>query len=266
MVGFLSKRNRSILAEMVRTDFKIRYQGSALGYLWSVLKPLALFGIMYIIFTVVWPVARGVEHYGVYLLLGVVFWNFFSEATSVGSQSMIVHGSLIRKIDIPRYLIVIASSVSALINLGLSMCVVIIFSIISGVPFVLNWFLVLVLAVELYTFSLGMALILATANVRFRDVSYIWEIFLQVGFYASAILFPLQSVPENFRNLFFFNPIVQIIQDARMAIVQSDMVVTIWNSNVSWTVRFMPFVVISIVLCIGVFYFRKRSKYFAENV
>ena len=120
---FLHEKNRAILSEMVRTDFKVRYQGSALGYLWSLLKPLAIFSIMYIVFTVVWPVAKGVPHYEVYLLLGIMLWNFFTEATILGASSIVSHGSLIRKINIPRYLIVIASTVSALINLGLSLVV-----------------------------------------------------------------------------------------------------------------------------------------------
>lgn len=261
-----SKRNRAILAEMVRTDFKVRYQGSALGYLWSILKPLALFGIMYIVFTVVWPVARGVEYYGVYLLLGIVFWNFFNETTSVGARSIVDHGGLIRKIDIPRYLIIIASSVSALINLGLSLIVVLIFAIISGVPFSFSWLLVVFFGFQLYVLALGVALILTTTYVKFRDIAYIWEILLQGGFYASAVIFPLQSVPLVYQKYFFLNPVVQIIQDARFALIQSPDVVTLWNSEAGWKIRIVPFV-LSVLICVfGVYYFRKRSKYFAENV
>ncbi|HSX05507.1 MAG TPA: hypothetical protein VLF69_03505, partial [Candidatus Saccharimonadales bacterium] len=114
---YLSKKNRAILREMVVTDFKVRYQGSLLGYLWSVLKPLFLFAILYIIFTYVFKVGKGIPHYPVYLLLGIILWNFFTEATIVGASSVVSHGDLIRKISIPRYLVVAASSVSALINL-----------------------------------------------------------------------------------------------------------------------------------------------------
>lgn len=261
-----SKRNRAILSEMVRTTFKVRYQGSALGYLWSILKPLALFGIMYIVFTVVWPVARGVEYYGVYLLLGIVFWNFFNETTSVGARAIVDHGNLIRKIDIPRYLIVIASSISALINLGLSLFVVIIFAIISGVPFSFSWFLVIFFGIELYIFALSMALILTTTYVKFRDIAYIWEILLQGGFYASAVIFPLQAVPVHLQKFFFLNPIVQIIQDARFSLVQSADVITIWNSSGNVWLKVIPFVLILILALFGVCYFQKKSKYFAENV
>lgn len=265
-MNVFSKRNRAILAEMVRTDFKVRYQGSALGYLWSILKPLALFGIMYIVFTVVWPVARGVDYYGVYLLLGIVFWNFFTETTAVGAQSIVSNGSLLRKIDIPRYLIVIASSVSALINLGLSLLVVIIFAVISGVPFSSSWLLVIFFGIQLYILAVGIALILTTVHVQFRDIAYIWEILLQGGFYASAIIFPLQAVPVMYHKYFFLNPVVQIIQDARFALIQSPDVVTLWNSGAGWKIKLVPFILTIIICVFGVLYFRKKSKYFAENV
>lgn len=261
-----SKRNRAILSEMVRTTFKVRYQGSVLGYLWSILKPLALFGIMYIVFTVVWPVAKNIEYYGVYLLLGIIFWNFFNETTSVGSQSIVANGNLIRKIDIPRYLIVIASSISALINLGLSLVVVILFAVISGVPFSASWFLVILFGLELYVFALGIALILATAYVKFRDVSYIWEILLQAGFYASAIIFPLQAVPASLQKFFFLNPVVQIIQDARFSLINSTDIIRLWNSGADWWIKPFPILLIIMFCFVGIVYFRKKSKYFAESV
>src|ERR1035437_1527242 len=98
---YLHSRNRTILSEMVRTDFKIRYQGSVLGYFWSLLKPLFLFSILYIVFTYIIPLGKGVAHYPVYLLLGVVLWNFFVESTMVGASSVVARGDLIRKISIP---------------------------------------------------------------------------------------------------------------------------------------------------------------------
>ncbi len=228
---------------------------------------LKTFGtLLYTVFTVVWPVARGVEYYGVYLLLGIVFWNFFTETTSVGAQSIVNNGSLLRKIDIPRYLIVIASSVSALINLGLSLLVVIIFAIISGVPFSPSWFLVIVFGFQLYSLAVGVALILTTINVKFRDIVYIWEILLQGGFYASAVIFPLQAVPVIYQKYFFLNPVVQIIQDARFSLIQSSDVATLWNSDISWKIRIVPFIISIFICAFGVYYFRKKSKYFAENI
>jgi len=263
---FLHEKNRAILSEMVRTDFKVRYQGSALGYLWSLLKPLAIFSIMYIVFTVVWPVAKGVPHYEVYLLLGIMLWNFFTEATVLGASSIVSHGSLIRKINIPRYLIVIASTVSALINLGLSLVVVFVFALLSRVQF--DWHLLTLIPVllELFIFTLGVAFLLATLYVKFRDISYIWEILLQAGMYGSAIIFPLVSVSPSLQKWFFLNPMVQIIQDARYALLHSPEVLTIWSSNAGPRLTIFPFAVITSICIVGSVYFKKKSKYFAENV
>ncbi len=132
---YFTPRNRAILREMVSTDFKVRYQGSALGYVWSLLKPLMLFAILYIVFTYIIPLGKDIAHYPVYLLTGIVLWNFFAETTLLGATSIVAKGDLIRKISIPRYLIVVASSLSALINLGLNMIVIVIFAIFNGVDF-----------------------------------------------------------------------------------------------------------------------------------
>lgn len=263
---FVNEKNHSILSEMVRTNFKIRYQGSLLGYLWSLLKPMATFSIMFIVFTVVWPVARDVEYYAVYLLLGVVLWNFFTETTIIGSTSIVANGALIRKINIPRWLIVVSSSFSALINLGLSLIVVFIFAIISGVPIDWHVLLLVPVVVELFVFSLGMAFLLSTLYVKFRDISYIWEIILQAGFYCSAIFFPLLSVSEGLRKFFFINPLVQIIQDARYALIHSPKVVTLWNVGAGWKLMITPFVILIGMTLLGAWLFKKQSRYFAENI
>lgn len=261
---YLNKRNRAILREMVSTDFKVRYQGSALGYLWSVLKPMFLFAILFIVFTYVFKVGDSVQHYPVYLLLGIVMWNFFTEATVVGASSVVSHGDLLRKISIPRYIVVIASSVSALINLVLSMLVVLVFAFINGVKPSLEWLLLPVLFAELFGLAMAVAFFLSAAYVKFRDISYIWEIILQAGFYASAILFPLQLVPEKYQGFFFINPLVQIIQDARYAMVTHQSI-TLWSA-VSFPLLLVPFVIMAIVVVVAKLYFKKESEFFAENV
>ena len=249
---------------MVSTDFKVRYQGSALGYFWSLLKPLFLFAILYIVFTFVIPLGKDVEHFAVYLLIGIVLWNFFTEATMIGAGSVVARGDLIRKISIPRYLVVIASSLSALINLGLSLTVVFIFALFNGIVPSITWLLIIPLALELYVFALGISFFLSAAFVKFRDITYIWEIVIQAGFYASAIIFPLTLVPEMYQKWFFLNPIVQIVQDARHAIA-TDTSITIWSTINSWVVV-VPFLIIIVVVIIGGLYFKRRSKYFAEDI
>lgn len=263
---YLSIKNRSILKEMVGTNFKVRYQGSVLGYFWAILKPLSMFAVLYVLFVYIAPIGKDIPHFGISLLLGIVFWNFFSETTMIGATSIVANGDLIRKISIPRYLVVVASSVSALINLCLSMIVVVIFAIINGVYPSLTWLLVPVIIFELYIFALGIAFGLSALYVKFRDVTYIWEVLLQAGFYASMIIIPIQLVPEYLRQWFFLNPIVQILQDARALLIPSADNITVWNTAQSFVVLIAPFAVILIVCLFGFYYFKSRSKYFAEDV
>lgn len=261
---YLNSRNRAILSEMVRTDFKVRYQGSALGYMWSLLKPLFLFAILYVVFTYIIPLGKGVPHYPVYLLLGIVMWNFFVESTMIGASSIVARGDLIRKIRIPRYLIVVSSSFSALINLGLSLIVVFIFALFNGITPSFEWLLVIPVIIELFTFALGISFLLSAMYVKFRDITYIWEIFLQAGFYATPIIYPLTSVPLRYREWFFMNPMTQIIQDARYAVVATTNA-TIWSTAHTITV-IVPVVVVVIMVAVGGIYFKRRSKYFAEDI
>src|SRR3954463_7446923 len=128
-----SKKNRALLSELVRTDFKLRYQGSALGYAWSLLRPLLMFGILYIIFALVAKTSGGIPHFPVYLLLGIVMWQFFTDMTTQSLGSIVGRGDLIRKIRIPRWIIVFSSSLLALINLFLNLIVVAAFLVLNKV-------------------------------------------------------------------------------------------------------------------------------------
>lgn len=261
---YLHSRNRAILREMVSTDFKVRYQGSVLGYLWSLLKPLFLFTILYVVFMYIIPLGKDIEHYPVYLLTGIVLWNFFNETTMIGATAVVARGDLIRKISIPRYLVVIASSLSALINLGLSLIVVVIFALLNGIVPSLSWLLLLPVIAELFVLAIGISFLLSALYVRFRDITYIWEVILQAGFYATPIIYPLTRVPEELHKWFFLNPMAQLIQDARFAIATPTSI-TIWSTIQSWAI-IIPFVIVVVFAVWGGVYFKRRSKYFAEDI
>ena len=261
---YLNPRNRAILREMVTTDFKVRYQGSVLGYVWSLLKPLFLFSILYVVFTFIIPLGKDIPHYPVYLLTGVVLWSFFTEATTIGAGSVVNRGDLIRKISIPRYLVVVSSSLSALINLGLSMIVIFVFALLNGVMPNIGWLMIIPLILELFVLALSLSFLLSALFVKFRDITYIWEIFLQAGFYATPIIYPLTKVPSELHKWFFVNPMAQIIQDARYVLV-TDTSITIWSTIHSLAV-FVPFVIIATIAVVGGVYFKRRSKYFAEDI
>ena len=126
----LNRRNRILLNELTKTDFKLRYQGSILGYLWAIIRPLLMFGILYIVFAKFLRFGDEIPYYPVYLLIGTVLWNFFTECTNQGIQSLILRSDLMRKIAFPKWIIVLSATTTALINLGINFIVVIIFVII----------------------------------------------------------------------------------------------------------------------------------------
>ncbi|MBS7346767.1 MAG: ABC transporter permease, partial [Candidatus Sacchiramonaceae bacterium] len=131
-VGILDKKNRVLLYELVKTDFKLRYQGSFLGVLWSVLKPLMLFAVMYTVFVRFLKFTDGTPTYPIVLLLGISLWSFFTEATSVGMQSIVGRGDILRKINFPKYIIILSAMASSLISLSIYLLVVIIFGLFTG--------------------------------------------------------------------------------------------------------------------------------------
>ena len=261
-----SKKNRALLAELVRTDFKLRYQGSVLGYAWSLLRPLLLFLILYVVFVKFLKIGGDVPHFPVYLLLGIVIWNFFAEMTSQSVGSIVGRGDLIRKIRIPRWIIVFSSSISALINLFLNLLVVIVFLFINHVDLLRTSLWLPLILVEVYILALGLSLFLSAAFVKYRDVSYIWEVILQAGFYLTPILYPLALITnQTFQRLIMLNPMAQAIQDMRYATVthQTKTIYLVFGG--SWY-KFIPFIIVIVVFITGIAYFKKESKNFAENI
>lgn len=266
MKKLISKQNRALLSELVRTDFKLRYQGSVLGYAWSLLRPLFLFIILYVVFTQFIKLGDGVPHYPVYLLLGIVLWQFFADMTNQSLASIVGRGDLIRKIRIPRWMIVLTSSVSALINLGLNLVVVSIFLFINQVDIRASMLWFPFVLVEIYIFALGLSLLLSAAYVKYRDLSFIWEVLMQAGFYLTPIIYPLSVITNvSFQKMLLLNPMAQAIQDARNVAVTSE-ALTIAEVYGSGIIRLIPFMISIVILFLGILYFKKESKYFAENL
>lgn len=270
ILNIFNRRNRILLRELVATDFKLRYQGSALGYMWSILRPLFMFSVLYLVFAVILKIGKGIDNYPVYLLLGVVLWNFFSESTNQGTSAIVSRGSLIRKISFPKYIIVISSTVSALINLSINLCVVAVFAFINGVHFTPLLIYLPLLILELYVFSLAVAFFLAAANVKLRDVGHLWEIFMQAAFYATPIIYPLSLVLEKSefaaKLILILNPMAQIIQDARFLTVNQTQTLTVHKLFDDGFVVIIPLISVVLVAFLASVYFRRRSKYFAEDI
>lgn len=266
MKRFFSKQNRALLSELVRTDFKLRYQGSVLGYAWSLLRPLLLFVILYIVFVKFLKLGGSIPHYPVYLLLGIVIWNFFLEMTTQSLGSIVGRGDLIRKIKIPRWMIVFSSSISATINLLLNLVVIVIFMILNHVNLLATTLWLPLILLEVYLFALGLSLFLSAAFVKYRDINYIWEVILQAGFYITPILYPLSLITNiDLQKLILLNPMAQAIQDARYTTITHE-TTTIYQLFDGGWYALIPFALVGISLVIGIVYFKKESRYFAENI
>jgi len=266
--NILSRKNRILLRELVITDFKLRYQGSVLGYMWSLLKPLLLFTILYIVFVRFLRFGGDIEHFAVYLLLGIVLWTFFTEATNQGMNAIVSRGDLIRKINFPKYIIIVACTISALINLFINLGVVFVFALLNGVDIQPSILLLPLNIAELYIFSLALAFLLAALYVKYRDISHLWEVFLQGAFYATPILYPLSMVAaqsEIAAKLLLLNPIAQTIQDARYNFI-TDQTATVGNYINNPLIASIPFIIVIASIILASWYFKKSSKYFAENI
>jgi len=224
-----------------------------------------LFFILYVVFAKFLRVGDRIPNYPVYLLLGIVLWNYFVEVTSGSISSIVGRGDLLRKINFPKYVIVLAGSVSALINLSINFLVIIVFMLITGVDISRYVVFAPLILLELFVFSLSLAFFLSALFVRFRDINYIWEVMLQGAFYATPILYPLTLIPHKAAMILMLNPVAQMIQDLRYMLVtpQTQTINQIFGTQ--W-IRLFPVALTLLFAYFSSSYFRKHSKYFAEEV
>lgn len=266
-MNFFSKENRILLREMIKTDFKLRYQGSLVGHLWSILKPLLLFTIMYMVFVRFLRLDDGTPHYPVAVLLGLVTWNFFAEATSMGMLSVVSRGDLLRKLNFSKEIIVFSAVIGAAINYAINLAVVFIFVLINGITPSWNMLIILPLFVELLLFTTGVTFILATLFVKYRDIGPIWEVVLQAGMYATPIIysvtFIVQRGQETIAKIMLMNPLAQIVQDLRQNIVYSGSL-SVWDLIGSPWIPFIPYLIPVVVFILGFVVFTRNAKRFAE--
>jgi len=243
---------------MAITDFKIKYDNSILGYFWSLLKPLLMFGTLYLVFSVF--VRWEVENYKLYLLLGIILWNFLSEVTLNSMVLLEGKASILKKIYFPRWIIVIASSLTSLLTLLLNIGVFFIFFVFSGAHFQSSSLYLIIYLAELYVFVVGLALLLCSLFPKFRDIHHIWEVFVQLGFWATPIIYPISIVPKKYHTLIFLNPAARIIQGCRQALIGPGSEFLSFTNHI---------IIISVVVClfaVGLGMFNRLSRSFAEEL
>jgi ABC-2 type transport system permease protein len=262
------QRNLNLVRELSITSFKLKYTGSALGYVWSLVKPLMYFGIMYLVFSILLKAGAGTTDFPVQLLVAIVAWTFFTEATSTAMNAIAGNGDLIRKAYFPRWILVVASTTSAMLTFSINTVLVIIVTFALG-HLDLTWLSLLapLYYLELLVLVLGLALLLSSLFVFFRDLGHIWEIVSLVLFYGSAVVFPfelIESHSKKLAELAGLNPIAQIITDLRHVLVQPDKIASM--ASLIGPLAYVPIGISVAVFILGFTVFHKLTPKFAESL
>lgn len=257
-----------LIKQLVKTDFKLRYQNSVLGYLWTLLRPLFLFAILYVVFVKILKAGGDVPHFGVYLLLGIVIWNYFVEATTGSIGSIVGKGDMMRKVSFPRYVVVLAVSVAALINLAFNLVIVAIFMVIARTQINSAIVFLPLLIVELFLFSLSVSFLLSALYVKYRDIGFIWEVGIQGAFFAVPIMYSFSLVTSKSQllgKILIIDPMAQLLQDARYMLIstKTETIYYVFHSVWAWLV---PIMIVLVTCLLSAVYFKRKSPYFAENV
>ena len=248
------------------SEFKLKYSDSALGYVWSVIKPLALFSVLYVVFGRFFKLGVGFEDYPIYLLIGIVLWTFFVDASSLALTSLVARGSLLRKLTFPRLVIPVSLALTAGLTFGVNLIPLAGFVAWNRIVPRVEWLLLVPLVLELFVFTLGVSIILATLFVRFRDVSQVWDLGTQLLFYASPIIIPVGFLPPWSQPIAFLNPFVQIMQDVRAVLLPDIDVITATSRLPSVGGRLAPIVITIATFVFSLYLFKRESPWFAERV
>jgi ABC-2 type transport system permease protein len=250
---------------LAATEFKLRYFGSVLGYLWTVLRPLMLFGVLYVVFTEIVRFGNAVPHYPVMLLTGIVMFNFFSEATSAGLSSLVDRENLLRKVSFPRAAVPVAVTATAAANLGLGLLVVVVLAFIDGVDLRASWLLVIPAILAVMTLATAISLLLSVLYVRFRDVRPIWEVALQLLFWGTPIIYTIENVPDGWRDLVMCSPFAVIVQQTRHWLVDPNAPTA--AEAIGGTGKLLiPLAIFLGVLAIGSLVFLRSAPHVAEDL
>jgi ABC-2 type transport system permease protein len=249
-------------------DFKLKFFGSVLGYAWQLVKPLAMFGVLFFVFTEVVPLGEGVPHYGVVLLSGIVLFSFFSEATVGAITSVLGAEGLIRKISFPIMAIPLASVTSIFLTLFLNYAVVLVFALANGVKPTIGWLQVIPLLFLLYLVTASVAVALSAYYVRFRDVQPIWEVLAQVLFYACPVIYPISYVQERSETLatvMMCNPVATIIEQMRHAAIDPSAPSAV-DVLGSWWLLAIPMGIVVLLTVFGYYSMKRLAPTVAEEL
>jgi ABC-2 type transport system permease protein len=263
------RRFRQLTWTLAVTDFRLRFFGSVLGYLWQLMRPLMLFGVLYVVFSQVFDLSGDVRYFPVALLLGIVLYGFFAEATSGSVRSLVDRENLVRKIEFPRLAVPLATVLTAIFNLGLNLIPVLIFLLAAGGRPHWSWLELIPLVAVMAVFATGIAMILSSLFVRYRDIEPIWDVVLQVMFYVSPIIYMLQTVTdkggEGVTRAMLCNPFAAILQQARHAFIDPSHI-SLTHAMNDDLLLLVPLAIVVGVFVIGYRIFDRQAPRIAENL
>lgn len=217
LIFIVWRKYKFLIQQLVARDFKTKYKRSVLGYLWSFLNPLLTMLVQYVIFSTIFK--SGIDNYPVYLLAGIILFNFFSEAIGQGLMSIIYNAALITKVYVPKYIYPITKVASTSINLFISVIPLLLVTLMTGVKITPAILLLPFVLTCLLMFCVGMVLMLSAATVFFRDTQYLWGIISMVWMYATPIFYPENIIPDKFRFIQILNPMYHLIKFARIILI-----------------------------------------------
>lgn len=249
------------------TEFKKTYFGTVLGYVWSLVRPLLLFAVLLFVFTKIFRIGSSVPNYPVMLLLNIVLFGFFQEATNNGVTSVVGQEAIVRKTQFPRLVIPMATVVTGLLNLGVNLIAVFIFLLAYGVDPTWTWLFMPVIVAVLFALTAGVSLLLSSLYVRFRDVAIMWSVAAAALFYASPILYPFDPkvVPtlEQYQGVLAINPLTPFFAQVRHWIIDPSAPTAVQAVG-GWTHMIAPTVIFVAVCVLGVWVFNREAPRVAE--
>lgn len=247
------------------TDWKLKFYGSALGVLWTLVRPFAFFGVIYFVFTEIAGLDENVPYYGVYILFSLVLFTFFAEVTGNSVQALVARESLLRKMHFNPIVIPLAITLTALLNLGMTLVAVMIFVFANGLLPTWGWLELLLLIALLALLATGAGMLLAALYVRYRDIQPIWEVLSQILFYGSATLYPVTAVPEPYQGLIMCNPLAAIFTQVRHAVIDPNAPTAV--EAIGGGARILVPIAIGVgVTLLGLWVFLRESPNVAENL
>jgi ABC-2 type transport system permease protein len=247
------------------TDYRLAYFGSVLGYLWSLLRPLLLFGVLYVVFSRFLRFGDDIAHYRDLLLVNIVIYTFFSEATGYAVSSLVNRESLVRKMQFPGLVVPLAVVTTALLNLAANLVAVLVFILIDGIEPRATWALALLLMIPLAAFTTGIAMVLSSLYVSYRDVAPIWTVLTQLVFYGTPILYVIDKVPESVRQLIMANPLAAILEQVRRWLIDPEApgFAEAAGGGAWWL---LPVGVLVAICVLGVWVFNREAPRLAERL